>query len=86
MLRLASSLTGLLLMLQPSIPRLSNHAQAIGAHTFDQPALAIVFDRPDLDQLRKLSESAGCSVGWLVRRAVKFWLESADAKGLKDGR
>lgn len=37
------------------------------------------------EQLRKLSESADCSVGWLVRRAVKFWLESTDAKNLKDG-
>jgi hypothetical protein len=46
--------------------------------------------RPDLDQLRKLSESVDCSVGWLIRRAVKFWLGSADANGLmgpnKDGR
>jgi hypothetical protein len=32
------------------------------------------------EQLRKLSESADCSIGWLIRRAVKFWLESADAK------
>ena len=42
------------------------------------------------EQLRKLSESADCSVGWLVRRAINIWLESADAKGLKgpnkDGR
>lgn len=38
------------------------------------------------EQLRKLSKSAGCSVGWLVRRAVRFWLESADAKSLKGGR
>ena len=51
-----------------------------------KPAMAIVFDRADRDQLRKLSESAGCSVGWLVRRAVRIWLQSKDAKSLKDGR
>jgi hypothetical protein len=42
------------------------------------------------EQLRKLSKSADCSVGWLIRRAARFCLESADAKSLmgpnKDGR
>ncbi len=52
----------------------------------EKPAMAIVFERADRDRLGKLAESVDCSVGWLVRRAVKFWLESADAKGLKDGR
>lgn len=48
--------------------------------------MAIVFDKADRDRLGKLADSVGCSVGFLIRRAVKIWLASADAKNLKDGR
>jgi hypothetical protein len=51
----------------------------------NKPVMAIVFDRADRDRLGKLAESVGGSVGFLVRRAIKIWLESADAKSLKDG-
>lgn len=46
-----------------------------------EPVPSTVLVTPE--QLRKPSELADCSVGWLVRRAVRFWLESADAKSLK---
>lgn len=46
-----------------------------------EPVPSTVLVTPE--QLRKPSELVDCSVGWLVRRAVKLWLESADAKGLR---
>lgn len=50
----------------------------------DKPALAIVFDKPELDRLRELAGLDERSIAFLVRRAVKFWLDkSPEAKLIK---
>jgi hypothetical protein len=50
----------------------------------DKPALAIVFDRPELDRLRELAGLDERSIAFLVRRAVKYWLDnSREAKLIK---
>ena len=50
----------------------------------DKPALAIVFDKPELDRLRELAGLDERSIAFLVRRAVKYWLDnSREAKHIK---
>lgn len=48
----------------------------------NKTTLAIEFDNEDLERLRQIGKADERSVGYLVRRATKFWLESADAKEL----
>lgn len=48
----------------------------------NKTTLAIEFDNEDLERLRQIKKTDERSVGYLVRRATKFWLESADAKEL----
>jgi hypothetical protein len=50
----------------------------------DKPALAIVFDKPELDRLRELAGLDERRIAFLVRRAVKYWLDnSREAKLIK---
>jgi hypothetical protein len=49
-----------------------------------KPVLAIVFDKPELDRLRALAGLDERSIAFLVRRAVKYWLDhSPEAKLIK---
>lgn len=48
----------------------------------DKPALAIVFDKPELDRPRELAGLDERSIAFLVRRAVKYWLDNSPEEKL----
>ena len=54
------------------------------ANTKKRAAISIVFDKPELDLLLELAGLDERSVAFLVRRAVKYWLDnSPEAKMIK---
>ena len=45
-------------------------------------AFVIEFDLPDLEKARQIAEADGRSLGFIVRRALHYWLQTPDARAM----